>query len=186
MKKKNTARDNVNLFFSAFLIVAYIVCGFFFISFAETLAGDALKASITAAVLAIFGLLVFYATRVGEGKSVKRFSIVTLVLLVLPTLFIVLAGIIGSFPFHAELVKTPVVGYMAAIAFGYALPYTFLSGFENVSEEPVQTEEKTVLKGGLEEELSEDSSPEEPTYEPVVDEIVVEGTNIIEDFENDE
>ena len=72
MKKKPTKRENVNLFFSAFLMLAYIVCGYFFAQFAESLGGEIAKAAVTAAILVIFGLLVFYATRVGEGKAIKR------------------------------------------------------------------------------------------------------------------
>ena len=196
MKKKNTARDNVNLFFSAFLILAYIICGYFFSSFAGTLAGAVAQSAVTVAIVAVFGLLVFYATRVGEGKTVKRLSIVTLVLLDLPTLYILLAFIFSALPFHNELVTSPVVAYMAALAFGYGVPYTFISGFETVSDgeevEDVKEEETTAVEGGIEEELSEaEPVAVEQSYEPDTDEIVVEGTAVIENIdeyvaENDE
>ena len=178
MKKKNTARDNVNLFFSAFLIIAFIVCGYFFSSFANALAGEIAKNSVIAVMLAVFGLLVFYATRVGEGKTIKRFSIVTLIVLDLPTLYIILAYIIS---FHTELAANPAVVYMAAIAFGYAVPYTFISGFETVAEEaPAQG----ALEGGVEADVLENPvTGEEQTYEPEAEEIVVEGTAIIDDVE---
>lgn len=181
MKKKNTARDNVNLFFSAFLIIAFIVCGYFFSSFANALAGEIAKNSVIAVMLAVFGLLVFYATRVGEGKTIKRFSVVTLIVLDLPTLYIILAYIISALPFHTELAANPVVVYMAAIAFGYAVPYTFISGFETVAEEaPAQG----ALEGGVEADVLENPvTGEEQTYEPEAEEIVVEGTAIIDDVE---
>lgn len=187
MKKKNTARDNVNLFFSAFLILAYIICGYFFSSFAGTLAGAVAQNAVTAAIVAVFGLLVFYATRVGEGKTVKRLSIVTLVLLDLPTLYILLAFVIPALPFHNELVTAPVVAFMAALAFGYGVPYTFISGFETVSDEaetePV-AEEITAVEGGIEEELSEaEPAAAEQSYEPDTDEIVVEGTAVIDNID---
>lgn len=181
MKKKNTARDNVNLFFSAFLILAYIICSYFFANFAGALAGDAAKNSVIAVMLAVFGLLVFYATRVGEEKTVKRFSIVTLIVLDLPVLYIILAFILGALPFHKELAANPVVVYMAAIAFGYALPYTFISGFETVSEEK---ENEGTLEGGVEADvLGGSEEKEEQTYEADADEIVVEGTAVIEDID---
>ena len=187
MKKKNTARDNVNLFFSAFLIIAYIICGYFFSSFAGTLAGAVAQNAVTVAIVAVFGLLVFYATRVGEGKTVKRLSIVTLVLLDLPTLYILLAFVIPALPFHNELVTAPVVAFMAALAFGYGVPYTFISGFETVSDEaetePV-AEEITAVEGGIEEELSEaEPAAVEQSYEPDTDEIVVEGTAVIDNID---
>lgn len=187
MKKKNTARDNVNLFFSAFLIIAYIICGYFFSSFAGTLAGEVAQSAVTAAIVAIFGLLVFYATRVGEGKTVKRLSVVTLVLLDLPTLYIILAYVISALPFHTEIAQAPVVMFMAALAFGYGVPYTFISGFETVAfdeAEPVEDEETAVVEGGLEEELSEtEPVAVEQSYEAEADEIVVEGTAVIENID---
>lgn len=183
MKKKNSARDNVNLFFSAFLIIAYIICGYFFASFANALAGEVAKNAVIAAMLAIFGLLVFYATRVGEGKTIKRFSIVTLIVLDLPTLYIILAFIIGALPFHKELTENAVVVYMAAIAFGYALPYTFISGFETVVE---QDSFEGALEGGVEADVLENlpEDDEEQTYDADTEEIVVEGTAIIDDVES--
>ncbi len=179
MKKKNSKRENVNLFFSAFLMLAYIVCGYFFAQFAESLGGDIAKAAVTAAILVIFGLLVFYATRVGEGKAIKRFSIITLILLDLPTLYIILASIFSFFPLHEQVAGAPIVAYMAALALGYGIPYTFLSGFETAAEDtqedPEQApedEETTVLEGGVEADLEkEEEEPEEET----IDEIVVEG-----------
>ena len=187
MKKKNTARDNVNLFFSAFLILAYIICGYFFSSFAGTLAGAVAQNAVTVAIVAVFGLLVFYATRVGEGKTVKRLSIVTLVLLDLPTLYILLAFVIPALPFHNELVTAPVVAFMAALAFGYGVPYTFISGFETVSDEAEEAdvaEEITAVEGGIEEELSEaEPAAAEQSYEPDTDEIVVEGTAVIDNID---
>lgn len=179
MKKKKTTRENVNLFFSAFLILAYIVCGYFFAQFAGSL-GEPAKSGVIAAILAIFGLLVFYATRVGEGKPIKRFSWITLVLLDLPALYIILALVFPVIPLHAQLAENSIVAYMAAVAFGYAVPYTFLSGFEtSYDEEPAQDEPEAeepeeVLEGGVEADLAEDE--EEPVEEPE-DEVVVEGVN---------
>ena len=89
--KKPDKRETVNLFFSAFLIIAFIVCAHFFTQFTSNL--DATLATvINVAIYAIFGLLIFYATRVGDGKPVKRFSPVTLIVMVLPSLYIIIAS----------------------------------------------------------------------------------------------
>lgn len=186
MKKNSSSHEKVNLFFSAFLIIAYVICGYFFVSFAST-QSEPIKSIVMTAVFAIFGLLVFYATRVGEKKIVKRFSLGTLLLLDIPALFIVLALFIEGFPFHEAIAATGngAVGLMAAVALGYGLPYTFISGFETASEEDLnKTEEKAdtdeVLEGGLEADLkdvqSDEEAPETAETEEAVEEIVVEGT----------
>ncbi|MEE3333968.1 MAG: hypothetical protein VZR54_06805 [Ruminococcus sp.] len=183
MKKKNTARDNVNLFFSAFLIIAYIICGYFFAGFANALAGEVAKSVVYAVMFAVFGLLVFYATRVGEGKTIKRFSLVTLIVLDLPALYIVLASILGAMPLHNELAANPVVGYMAALALGYAVPYTFISGFETISDDAT-TEQTKTLEGGVEADVIEgENNTEAQFYDPESEEIEVEGEAIIEDID---
>ncbi len=64
MKKKNTKRENINLLFSAFLMIAYVVCGYFFAQFAGSLGVEA-KSAVTAAIFPLLGLIVFYATRAG-------------------------------------------------------------------------------------------------------------------------
>ena len=186
MKNKNS-HEKVNLFFSAFLIIAYIICGYFFVSFAST--QRSITGIIMTVIFALFGLLLFYATRVGEGKPVKRFSIVTLIILDIPALFIILSFLIVGFPFHDAIVEAGngAVALMAAMALGYGLPYTFISGFELVSEDAVENKEDKVedenedkvLAGGLEADILDadvNTSPVEPTYEFEVDEIVVEGT----------
>ena len=83
--KKPDKRETVNLFFSAFLILAFIVCANFFSQFTKTVQAP-IGQIVTIAVCAVFGLLLFYATRVGDGKAIKRFSPLTLIVLVLPTL----------------------------------------------------------------------------------------------------
>lgn len=190
MNKKNSARDNVNLFFSAFLILAYIICGYFFVSFAAALAGDTARNITMAAIMAIFGLLIFYATRVGEGKTVKRFSLITLIVLDLPTLYIILASIVAQLPLHDLFTDNAVVVYMAAVAFGYGVPYTFISGFETLDGDAETHREEAVLEGGVEADIKaheeEYSEPKEQSYEAQVDEIVVEGTAVIDDSGEDE
>ena len=151
--KKPDKRETVNLFFSAFLIIAFIVCAHFFTQFTSNL--DATLATvINVAIYAIFGLLIFYATRVGDGKPVKRFSPVTLIVMVLPSLYIIIASVAKFMPlsdiFASQNPGTvSVITALAAVALGYGLPYTFLSGFEMEPETVTETEETTVL-GGVE------------------------------------
>lgn len=189
MKKNNSTHEKVNLFFSAFLIIAYIICGYFFVSFANAQQSEAVKHIVMVAIFAVFGLLVFYATRVGEKKIVTRFSLATFIVLDLPTLYIILASFIEPLPFHAPIVETGngAIALMAAVALGYGIPYTFISGFETVTEEELnKTEEKDseeVLEGGIEADIQEAETemekeapvPQETSEETTSDEIVVEG-----------
>ncbi len=190
MKKNNSSHEKVNLFFSAFLIIAYIICGYFFISFANAQQSEIIKSIVMVAIFAIFGLLVFYATRVGEKKIVTRFSLATLIVLDIPTLFIVLAYFFEGFPFHDAIATTGngAMALMAAIALGYGIPYTFISGFETISEEDLKKienneseKEETVLEGGIEADIqdaqtdAEDAASDEFDAPEETDEIVVEG-----------
>lgn len=192
MKKTNSSHEKVNLFFSAFLIIAYVICGYFFASFANT-QGAMVKNIVLSAIFAVFGLLVFYATRVGEKKIVKRFSVATLLVLDIPTLFIILAFCIEGFPLHDLLAGTAgdslqgIVAFLAAAAFGYGVPYTFISGFETLTEDELnkveeeKEDEETVLEGGIEADLKDVEQETEAVSETAVeeneaDEVVVEGT----------
>lgn len=156
--KKPDKRENANLFLSAFLIIAFIICAHFFTQFTANL--DATVAQlINIAIYVVFGLLMFYATRVSEGKPVIRFSVITLIVLVIPSLYIIIASIAKFMPlnsiFAADANGTvSVITALAAVAFGYGIPYTFLSGFELEPEfeEEVQPE---VLDGGVEADILE-------------------------------
>lgn len=183
MNKKNSSRDNVNLFFSAFLIIAYIVCGFFFLTFINSAAvqSDIIKNALTAVVLLVFGLLIFYATRVGEGKIVKRLSVVTLIVLDLPALFIVLAYVLPFMPLNSLLAENPTIALMASIALGYGIPYAFISGFETVE---IKEEAEEVLEGGIEEEIAEVEETTAPQYSADDEEILVDEGEVVFDINN--
>lgn len=174
MKKK---RDTVNLLFSAFLVTAYIICSYFFSTFASQLAPP-INSIVTALIFVVFGLLVFYATRVGEGRAVKRFSLLTLIILDLPALYIIVASIAPGLPFHDAFAANSVMLMLASVALGYGIPYTFLSGFELVTEEIIT--DMPAVEGGVADDLEESAPEAETTYTAQSDEeIVVEGTNII-------
>lgn len=160
--KKHDKRETVNLFFSAFLIIAFIVCAHFFTQFTSTL--DATVGSIVSiALYVVFGLLLFYATRVGDGKAIKRFSLVTLIVLVIPSLYIIIAAIAPGLPlydiFSAKDGGLNVIVTLACVALGYGVPYTFLSGFEVEGSDIV--EENEVLEGGVEADILDNETESE-------------------------
>lgn len=168
--KKPDKRETINLFFSAFLIIAFIVCAHFFTQFTSTL--DATVGSIVSiALYVVFGLLLFYATRVGDGKAIMRFSIVTLIVLVIPSLYIIIAVIAPGLPLHdvfaADNGGLNVIVTLACVALGYGIPYTFLSGYEIENPDAVAGNE--VLEGGVEADLLETAETDEST-EPAEDE----------------
>lgn len=150
MNKPNK-KEAINLIFSAALIMLYIVCSYFYLTVAPTVGGA--EPYLNTLVFAVFGLVIFYATRVGEGKPVKRFSLATLLVLDIPALYVILAQLIPSLPLHTAIANlggtTPLdfspLFILACVALGYGVPYTFLSGFEMTSEEaqPEVTEEET-------------------------------------------
>lgn len=156
--KKPDKRENANLFLSAFLIIAFIICAHFFTQFTANL--DATVAQlINIAIYVVFGLLMFYATRVSEGKPVIRFSVITLIVLVIPSLYIIIASIAKFMPlnsiFAADANGTvSVITALAAVAFGYGIPYTFLSGFELEPEFEGEVQPE-VLDGGVEADILE-------------------------------
>ena len=176
---KNSKGNKLNIVFSAFLIIGYIICTYFFSSLAATV-GSTLGTLIQILVLFVFGLLLFYATRVGEGKQVKRFSLAVLLLVDLPALLIILFATIPGAPLHDFLAPaagsaTPsIIMTLACVALGYGIPYTFVSGYELKveDEEAAEVEEiPTVavkpIEGGLAEELAETEEEAEEATDAV-------------------
>lgn len=175
---KKTKGNKINIIFSSFLIIAYIICSYFFSTMASQVSGM-LGSVIQALVIVVFGLLLFYATRVGEGRQVRRFSLAVLLMVDLPALLIVLAGLIEGMPLHEALApQTSVLGVLGApslifalacVALGYGIPYTFFSGYEMKEDDEDETEvegdeipalEEAPLEGGLAEELAETAAEE--------------------------
>ena len=139
--KKSTTSQKINQFFSAFLIFAYIVCTYFIETFLDTMADPSVKVVAQLLVFALFGLFLFYATRVGDGKPVFRFSLSTLLLVVLPAIYAIIATYSKTLPLHEVLVTTAGENMvkLASVALGYGLPFTFVSGFElNTTQESEQ------------------------------------------------
>lgn len=174
--RKPDKKEHINLFFSAFLIIAFIVCANFFAGFTATLPSVSAQL-IMIAVYIVFGLLLFYATRVGDGKAVKRFSPLTLIILVLPTVCIIVASLAPFMPLHSVFAADgntgalSVITTLAAVALGYGIPYTFFSGFEraDVDEENVGDEaEQAVLDGGVEADVLDAIEDEDAEAEEAV------------------
>ena len=170
MKKKNT----INLILSAFLVIAFIVCTYFFSTLNQT---TTVQNVINALVTVVFGLILFYATRVGDGKPVKRFSVATLIIMVLPSLYILLTSLAPSLPLGDTLGNSSIVVYLAGVALGYGIPYTFLSGFEVEREE-----EEGNVEGGIMEEIdATDENETDETEELEQNEEVTEYDTPVED-----
>ncbi len=159
--RKLDKKEHINLFFSAFLILAYTVCANFFSNFTNSV-GFMAAQLISIGVYALFGLLLFYATRVGDGKAVMRFSPVTLLVMVLPAALIILISLAAFMPFHDAIAadkntaQLSVITTLAAVSLGYGIPYTVFSGFE-LAEEAEDAEDHedddALLEGGVEEDL---------------------------------
>lgn len=159
MNKKR--KESANMFFSAFLVIAYVVCSYFLIQLASSLANQTLIEVIIIALIVVFGAFLFYATRVGDGKQILRFSPAVLILMVLPSIYVISAYFAVGLPFHTQISSTEPVLYLAAVTLGYAIPYTFTSGFELVSAEDVyypNREEKSVEKDSDADETSEEKT----------------------------
>ena len=144
MKNKDTS----NLIFSAFLVMAFIICSYFFSILIQDSAtfSDTVKLLLMSCVYVVFGLVLFYATRVGDGKQVKRFSLSTLLIMILPSLYIIIAGITSNLPFSEQLNAHPQMINFASVAFGYGIPYTFLSGYELDTSKKEDTNNETVAE----------------------------------------
>lgn len=155
MKKQDKSKQ-INMFFSAFLLIAYVICAYFFSDFANAMAAPFNKL-VSLLIFVVFGLLLFYATRVGDGKPVVRFSLINLVVLVVPSILVLIAAFAPGLPFHEEIVRNTAVSTLAAVALGYGIPYTFLSGFEMVADEDEPVEVEAVE--------TEETEAEEPTEE---------------------
>lgn len=179
-KRKNTS----NLIFSAFLVSAFVICSYFFDGIVRdsTSLNVTLKSLFMLLIFVVFGLFLFYATRIGDGKQIKRFSLSTLLLMDLPALYIILAYFCPGLPFATEISQCETIAYLASVVFGYGVPYTFLSGYEqeiaadeetaNNNEDKAEgenTEDETDTEDNDDGDLFEDSENESVKSEEVTD-----------------
>ena len=107
--RKPDKKETVNLFFSAFLILAFIVCAHFFTQF---------TANLDATLGTVINICIMPLNNIFAGNS----------------------GTVS------------VITALAAIAFGYGIPYTFFSGFELASEDNEEASPE-VLEGGVEADI---------------------------------
>ena len=181
--KKVSKQEKVNLLFSAVLIIAFVLCSYFFSTVAITLASP-WDNIVTKLIYVVFGLFLFYATRVGDGKLVFRFSLPSLIFVILPTLYIMVAQSVTALPFNAQIASSSVITVLSAVAFGYGLPYTFVSGFEldnsdsnieELSNEQTETEEQTEEQTeGQTEELQDDTDVQDTVTDDFAEETTAE------------
>lgn len=146
--KKAKKKWDINQLLSAFLVIAYIVCMFFLEQVINTLENATLRLTLIVLMCVVFGLLLFYATRVGDGKQIMRFSLSVLILMVLPGLYIVLCTFIPALPLASQLMQSSIVPILGFVMLGYGIPYTFTSGYERETEKtetPQEAEEQIPL-----------------------------------------
>lgn len=165
--RKTSKREMVNLLFSAFLILGYLVSIYFLNTLLSAATEPFTKSVIDMVSVVVFGLLLFYATRVGEGKPIKRFNLPVLILVDIPALYVVIASLFPTIPFGMNIITNGIIVVIAGVVLGYAIPYTFLSGYEIMSEEEALKEEQLALE---EKEMEEsDESYEYTTLDIDVD-----------------
>ena len=161
MKNKKSTSEKINLIFSAFLIFAFIICTYFIGSYSSTIANDVLRNAVPVILFIVFGLFLFYATRVGDGKPVYRVSAAVLLLIVCPSLYILLAYLLEALPLHEQIATYgDTMTKIAAVALGYGLPYSFVSGFELAYDDAEETIEDD-MNQDFEESAQEDLAEEE-------------------------
>lgn len=155
----NKKKDIWNLLFSAFLVIAFVICAFFFVNLIKDkfAMNKPMQTLMTAIVFTLFGLVLFYATRVGDGKQVFRFSPMTLIVLVVPSLYIILSSVITVLPFGNSISSCQELVNLAGVALGYGIPYTFLSGYELDRSQAGQQTDTNETDGNDENEDSDES-----------------------------
>ena len=180
MKKPNT-RELINLICSAFLILGFVVCSYFFSAMTGSSLSDNIIGKIVyLLIFVLFGLILFYATRVGDGKQIKRFNIASLILVCLPAIYVILAYLFDFMPLHAQLsANNSVAVILASIAFGYGIPYTFLSGYE------IKADDEEAAQGNETEEASADSEDVDYSEIKTLDLEAPESEEADEDAEED-
>ncbi len=186
----NKKKDISGLIFSAFLVIAYVICAYFFIGLITSSTGldNAAIILLKALVFVIFGLVLFYATRVGDGKQVKRFSLAALILVDIPTLYIILASAATGLPFPLDLSACPEVVSLAAVALGYGIPYTFFSGYEldvPVEDKSAEAEKLAETEDYEPDELDDVTEETEDSEEESADESVDGVMENIEDTDGE-
>ncbi|MDD5924393.1 MAG: hypothetical protein PUC88_06360 [Clostridia bacterium] len=160
MKNKKSTSEKINLIFSAFLIFAFIICTYFIGSYSTSIANDVLRNAVPVILFIVFGLFLFYATRVGDGKPVYRVSAAVLLLIVCPSLYILLAYLLEALPLHEQIATYgDTMTKIAAVALGYGLPYSFVSGFELACDNAEELVEEDMVQDV--EESAQDTSAEE-------------------------
>ena len=136
--KKGSKQSAASLFLSVFLVLAYVGCMYFFEMVSKTMLTGSAQIALKVLMYVGFGLVLFYATRIGDGKQVKRFSLLVFLFLDLPGAYIVAASFLTGLPLGGEINASEALQILGYIMLGYGLPYTFLSGFEVLSQEKAE------------------------------------------------
>ncbi len=156
--KQNKRQSGFNMFLSVFLVIAYVVCMYFVNGMIQSMEAGTLQTLLNVILYVAFGALLFYATRVGEGKQVKRFSLSVLLLMVVPGLYIALSFFASGLPLSSEITNSTALSILGLIMLGYGIPYTFVSGFEMLPEPKEIEPTKTIV---VDQEMEEGDALEE-------------------------
>lgn len=158
---KKDKKSSLNLALSAFLVIAYVICAYFFMNMVSSIANATISNLLLALIFVVFGLILFYATRTGEGKQVRRFSLSVLLLMVVPGLYIVLAGIAPGLPLSDIVRGNGFFFMLGSIVLGYGLPYCFFSGYEKVVSPEEDEQEEWTVESYVEDVEADPAGPDE-------------------------
>ncbi len=155
--RKPVARWTDNLV-STFLLVLYVVLTGVVYTWAMDLATKGTLSYeftyyIDFALYIGMGLVLFFATRTGDGKTIYRVNWFSIAFILVPVVFLLVNIVLCvSFANQSEFVlgvvslafdKYARTLYLVLILFGYAIPYSFISGFEKKVETPAAIPEET-------------------------------------------
>lgn len=141
---------------STVLLILYILLTGVIIKWAGDMTAQAsmsgeLQLYINFALFVGMGMVLFFATRTGEGKTVYRVNWFSLALILLPLVALVIVMVlVVSFAVDIALINTIFMQYMssfylALVLLGYCIPYSFISGFERKFEVTPKAEDEVVL-----------------------------------------
>lgn len=157
-------QSKLNMVLSAFLVLAYVICMYFAGNFIGAMDPGTLQTALYVAMYVVFGLLLFYATRVGEGKQIRRFSLSVLLMIVVPGLYIVLATFAPGLPLSQQVTSSAVFSVLGYIMLGYGIPYTFFSGYE-MDTASAQPEEQVESIAAIDDGEEPDADAEDTAQE---------------------
>ena|GEM_PF-4198912 len=195
-EKKAVSRAWDNLLSALLLVMMIGLSGVLYYLIAENFQKEIIALPLANcfinAIYILMGLGIFFATRTGSGKNVYRVNVFSIVLILLPllalytTYVLVVTETVTSGFLYAILewvmTNAGISFQISLVLFGYAIPYSFISGYERRYDAPaadavavaaVETVEEPVVEEAVA-EIAAEEAPEESVAE--VAEIAAEET----------